>query len=283
MSAEALESYLAGSGRAGRASRPNWSIRSTERCWRPRARADSISVRRFGSRARGNPALRTLTYAERAKLLGKVADVLAPIARATKRSRSPTPEHQDRRRDRHRRRHLHAEVLRAARRLARRRARPARRRAGAPRQGREVPGHPPADAPPRRRRAHQRLQFPELGPVGEGRARRCLPACRSSPSRPPPPPARAAHGARRRRGRACPTARASCAAAPATCSITSAGDVLRLPGPPRRPDAFAVIATCSRAACREYRGRQHQLGAAGPRCARGRPRSTPSSRRSFAK
>ena len=55
------------------------------------------------------------------------------------------------------------------------RAAPARREAGAARQGRELPGDPRARAAPRRCRPHQRLQFPELGPVGEGRG---VAACR---------------------------------------------------------------------------------------------------------
>ena len=50
----------------------------------------------------------------------------------------------------------------------RRGAHAARREAGAARQGRELSGHPPDGAAPRRRHPHQRLQFPELGPVGEG-------------------------------------------------------------------------------------------------------------------
>ena len=50
----------------------------------------------------------------------------------------------------------------------RRGAHVARREAGAARQGRELSGHPPDGAAPRRRHPHQRVQFPELGPVGEG-------------------------------------------------------------------------------------------------------------------
>ena len=158
-------------GARGGRSRRGSSIRSGAMSWRRCRRRASISrARSTYARKHGQGGLRNLSYAERGKLIGAVADVLAANrARYEEIADRQFRKHQDRRGDRHRRRHRHAEILCAARRRARRRPHAARREAGAARQGGELSGHSPDGAAPRRRHPHQRLQFPELGAVGEGR------------------------------------------------------------------------------------------------------------------
>jgi 3,4-dehydroadipyl-CoA semialdehyde dehydrogenase len=78
MGAEALESYLGGSWSRGHGAEielvdpTNGSVLAT-------ASAPSVDLKAAVAFARehGGPALRALSYAERAKLLGPVADVLA--------------------------------------------------------------------------------------------------------------------------------------------------------------------------------------------------------------
>ena len=119
---------------------------------------------------REGQGLRKLSYGERAKLIGAVADVLvANRARyeeiAIVNSGNTKPDAADRYRWCHR----HPQIFRAARCRTRRWPYAARRETGTPRQGGELSGHSSDGAEAGRRHSHQRVQFPELGSVGEGR------------------------------------------------------------------------------------------------------------------
>ena len=78
MDAEALESYLGGSWSRGRSAEielvdpTNGSVLATAS-----ARGFDLNAALVFAREHGGPALRALSYAERANLLGKIADVLA--------------------------------------------------------------------------------------------------------------------------------------------------------------------------------------------------------------
>ena len=186
---QTLESYLAGAWRRGDGTETelvdpvHGTVLATAS-----ARGLDLKAALDHARKRGGPALRALSFAERAKLIGAVADVL--IANRAKyeddRDRQ-FRQHQDRCGDRHRRRHRHPEILCAARRFARRRDFPARREAGAARQGGEFPGDPSAGAASRRGGAYQCLQLPELGSVGEGGGVAAGRRAGALPSRPRPP------------------------------------------------------------------------------------------------
>ena len=171
MNPQTLESYLSGRWTRGEGVETSLVDPVTRRAARhrlgqgprPQARA------RLRAQAGAGRLCASSSYAERAKLLGAVADSADRQPRQVRSHRDREfRQHQGRRCDRHRRRHRHAEILCAARRGARRGAHAARREAGAARQGGKLPGHPPDGAAPRRRRPHQRVQLPELGPVGEG-------------------------------------------------------------------------------------------------------------------
>ena len=132
----------------------------------------------------GGPALRRLTFHQRALKLKALAaylmDAQGGVLRAVERHR----RHPHRLADRHRRRHRHAVRLRqqgparAAQRhvLSRR-----RRRAAVARRQLRRPAHLRPAA--RRGGAHQRLQLPGAGACSRSWRRRCSPGCRPSSSR----------------------------------------------------------------------------------------------------
>ena len=120
----------------------------------------------------GGPALRALTFAQRAALLKALAgivrthrDELLELCDEQRR------QHQGRRQVRRRRRERHAGLLRQPRPRARRRPLPSRRRDGAARPRHAVRRPPRVGAAPRRRGARQRLQLPGLGVRREGGVR----------------------------------------------------------------------------------------------------------------
>ena len=93
MGAEALESYLGGRWSRGHGAEINL-VDPTNGSVLATVSAPGLDLKAALSFARehGGPALRALSYAERAKLLGAIADVLAPpTARATRKSLSPIP------------------------------------------------------------------------------------------------------------------------------------------------------------------------------------------------
>ena len=134
----------------------------------------SAKGRRSRGRARLCPQARAgrlarLGYAERAKLVGAVADVL--VANRARYEAIAIANSGNTKTDAAIDIDGGIGTLKYYARLgarSRRGAHAARREAGAARQGRELPGHSPDGAAPRRRHPHQRVQFPELGPVGEG-------------------------------------------------------------------------------------------------------------------
>ncbi len=167
---QALESYLSGAWRRGEGVETELvdPVRGDVLATAS-ARGLDLKAALDHARRTGGPALRGLSFAERAKLIGAVADVLiANRAKYEDDRGGEFRQYQDRCRDRYRRRHRHPEILCAAWQRTWRRHLPARREACAARQGGEFPGDPSAGATSRRGRAYQCVQLSELGSVGEG-------------------------------------------------------------------------------------------------------------------
>ena len=175
------------------------------------------------ARSVGGPALRRLTFHQRADMLKRLAQYLTERKDELYKLSLLDRRHAHRRHDRRRRRHRHPVRLRrqGTARTAERDI-PARRRGRTAWQGRHVRGPAYRRGPPRRRGAYHSVQFSLLGAIGEivaGAARR-----RSGGDQ-------ARHRDVLRRARAdahdrgrpasCPTARCSSSwDRPATCSTT---------------------------------------------------------------
>ena len=242
-------------GRAGRVSRPRWSIPVSGEMIAT-ASAKGVDLRRALAFARkqGQGALRALNYAARAKLLGAVADALTAnrakyegIAIANSGNTKVdaaididggigTLKYYAR---------LGAGLGEAQH--------AARREAGAARQGGELSGDPPDGAAARRRRAHQRVQLPELGPVGEGGGVAAGGRAGVRQAGIGDRDARARDGARRGRGEGVARRRAQPPGRQRRRPARPSHVRRRRspsPAPPTRRRACAGTATWSRAACR---------------------------------